>query len=205
MRKLSLPLLLLMAVAILAFVACGEKPGKLEPRQGEKKQPAQSSNSGDSIANAKDSGLDLAQDLAQQLQDIKFSKSRGEKLQWKLEAKAVEQVAEGPITLESVKITYYSDEGKAMHLIADTGSYDASANDVTFQGNVVIRTSDGAVIETDAIRWDQELQALTGEGEVTILRGDSQINGRGFELLAEQESFKLHHVDGIIRKGDVNR
>ena len=143
-------------------------------------------------------------EIAQELQDVRFSQSKGDRLQWKLEAKTVEQVAEGPISLESVEITYYSDDGRVTALTADIGQYDASGRSATLKGNVVVKTSDGGRVETGAIHWDQEKQALTGEGEVKISKSDSEINGRGFELLINDESVTIYQVDGIIHKGDVN-
>ena len=174
----------------LFCISCDSKPDRLsEPKD---------------VEEAGEEASAPAIEIAQELSDVRFSQSEGGKLQWKLEAKTVEQIAEGPISLERVEITYYSDDGRVTALTADKGQYDSSARNATLKGNVVVTTSDGGRVETEAIHWDQDRQALKGESQVKISRNNSQINGRGFELLTEDESFTIYQVDGIIHRGDVS-
>lgn len=180
------------AVLLAAFisVSCGSKPERLvvETRaEGPEHEPASP-----------------LVEIAQQLEDVRFSQSRGDRLLWKLEAKAVEQVADGPMSLERVEITYYSDDGRVTILTADAGLYNDAGHSAALKGNVTVNTSDGGRVETAAIEWNQEEQTLTGEGEVTISRGASTITGTGFELYTSEETFRIYQVGGIIHKGDVN-
>lgn len=141
--------------------------------------------------------------VAQQLQDVTFSQSKGEKRLWKLEAKAVEQALDGPINLKNVEITYYSDDGRITVVTADTGIYDDAKHTARLEGNVKVRTSDGGSVNTTAVQWDQKKEVLTGDGHVTISKGNSTLSGTGFELRPAVESFKLYKVDGVLHKGDA--
>ncbi len=180
------------ALVLAAFfqISCGGKPEKLG-----------ADNAGQGAAPAPASPMI---EIAQQLEDVRFSQSRGDRLLWKLEAKAVEQAADGPIGLERVEITYYSDDGRVTVLTADAGLYDGAARNAALKGNVTVNTSDGGRVETSEVEWDQEQQLLTGEGEVTISRGASSITGTGFELHPTEETFKIHQVGGIIYRGDMD-
>jgi LPS export ABC transporter protein LptC len=170
-------------------VSCSDKPDKLVvPTDTEKPSEDETS----SLAG-----------VAQQLQDVTFSQSKGDKRLWKLQAKAVEQTRDGPINLENVEITYYSDNGRVTVVTADTGLYDDANRNARLEGNVKVRTSDGGRVDTTAILWDQETEVLTGDGEVTISKGNSTMTGTGFELRPSDESFKIYQVDGVLHKGDA--
>lgn len=191
MNRFRRLLFMLIIVAALTPVSCGDKPEKLVAQQDAEKPGEQTA--APSV------------EIEQELQNVRFSHSKGDKLQWVLEARTVEQAADGPIHLKSVEITYYSDDGKITVVTADAGLYDGAGRNATLRGNVVVETSDGGHVETSAIHWNQDSQALTGEGDVTMSRGGSTIKGRGFELRPELETFRIYHVDdGIIDKGDMN-
>jgi len=181
-----------MLAVFLAFglVSCSDKPEKLVVTAGAEKTEEEATAS--------------PIEVAQQLQDVRFSQSKGDKLLWKLQAKAVEQVAEGPIHLETVEITYYSDDGRVTVVTADTALYDDAARIAQLEGNVKVRTSDGGRVETTAVQWNQDTEVLTGDGEVTISKGDSTITGTGFELRPSVESFKIFQAGGAVHKGDVD-
>lgn len=188
MKNLSFLLFLLVFTAAMPAASCSNKPEKLAAGEGFEEPDAKA-------------GAPLAE-VAQELHDVRYSQSKGDKLLWRLDAKTVEQAADGPIDLQSVEITYYGDDGRVTVLTADAGLYDDGG--ATLSGNVTVRTSDGGRVETASIRWDQNEQRLSGEGEVTISRGDSTIRGKGFELLATVETVKIYQVSGIIRQGDMD-
>jgi LPS export ABC transporter protein LptC len=103
-----------------------------------------------------------------------------------------------------VKLTYYAEDGRVVTLTADSGSYEDATRNVTLQGNVVVNTSDGNHVDTDAIAWNQKSGILKGKGEVRITRGDSIIRGKGFELSPENETVNIYNVTGIIHKKEMN-
>jgi LPS export ABC transporter protein LptC len=108
----------------------------------------------------------------------------------------------GRTNLESVEITYYSDDGRVTVLTAESALYDENARNATLRGNVIVKTSDGGSLSTDSLEWDQEKEILRGEGKVRITRGGSIINGKGFELSPTDETFRIYEVGGTIHQGD---
>ena len=190
MKSLSRILFAVFSGLLLLSVSCSNKPEKLVieeesvgPKEAHSAQPAE---------------------LAQQLQDVRYSQSKGGRLQWELAAKSVEQMGDGPTSLKEVKITYYSDDGRVTAATADFGMYNAATGNAKLGGNVSVTTSDGNRVTTDALVWNQAEELLKGEGVVTMSRGNSVIKGRGFELSPEAETFKIYKVEGTIHQGDVN-
>jgi LPS export ABC transporter protein LptC len=190
MDKWSCIRALLGIAAIVVLVSCGGKPERLavEPDAGDPGRYA----------------VEPSPRVSQELQGVTYSHSKGGSLQWELEAKSVAQVMDGPTGLEEVKITYYSDDGRVVVLVADSGEYEHSTRNATLRGNVVVTTSSGDSLKTDVLYWNQQEERLRGEGRVTMSRGHSILNGSGFELFPEIETITIYDVDGIIRQGDVN-
>jgi LPS export ABC transporter protein LptC len=190
MKSLSRVLFVVFSGFFLLDTSCSKKPEKLvieEESVGPKEKQA-----------AQPAGL------AQHLQDVRYSQSKGGRLQWELAAKSVEQAGDGPTRLEEVKATYYSDDGRVTVVTADSGMYNAATGNANLQGNVTVATSDGNRVTTDALVWNQAKELLKGEGVVTMSRGNSVIKGRGFELSPEAETFKIYKVEGTIHQGDMN-
>jgi LPS export ABC transporter protein LptC len=179
----------LCSTALFLTVSCNEAPEKLaiEPE-----------------VRTTDRNGDLpAADVAQQLHGVRYSASKGERLQWELVAKTVAQMEKGPTNLEEVEITYYSDDGKVTVLKADEAVYDAATRNATVRGNIVITRSDGSTLKTETLRWNQGEEKLRGEGRVTIAQGRTIIKGRGFELSPIHETFSIFEVEGIIHEDDI--
>lgn len=181
---------LLSIAAIAVLVSCSDKPEKLAAAPD--------------VETPEEIPAETRPQASQELQGVRYSHSKGGNLQWELEAKSVAQVLDGPTNLEEVKIIYYSDDGQVVVLVADSGEYEDSTRNATLIGNVVVTTSNGDSLKTDALEWNQQEERLRGEGDVTMRRGQSIINGSGFELFPEIETVTIFDVDGIIREGDVN-
>ncbi|MBI5116255.1 LPS export ABC transporter periplasmic protein LptC [Candidatus Poribacteria bacterium] len=180
-----LPLVLTLFVS----VSCDRKPEKLVPEKETEELPRQA---------------EEPAGLAQQLQDVRYSQTKDGRLQWELTAKSVQQVIEGPTSMQNVTMTYYAADGKATVLTADSGAYDSASNNAALRGNILVKTSDGGSVRTDVLEWNQKAGVLRGLGEVTITKGHTVIQGKGFELSPELETFKMYHVKGTIHRGDVN-
>jgi LPS export ABC transporter protein LptC len=188
---LSRTVSLLGAVSLLALVSCSSKPEKLVPPEDD----------------ARLSSVEEAErpvELVQELRDVRYSQSKEGGLQWEMVASSVEQTADGPTNLENVKITYYSDDGRVTVLTADSGLYEDSTRNAALRGNVVVMTSDGNSLRTDALTWNQQSELLEGEGYVTMTRGESVIKGRKFELSPEDETFRIYNVEGTVHQEDMN-
>jgi len=190
MDNLPSRLPLVFVAVVFMVVSCSSKPEKL----------AVENNTDDRNID----GVGEAAEISQKLQGVKYSESKDGRLQWELVAESVRQPGEGPTHLQDVQITYYSDDGKITVLTADSGWYQSVERNALLRGNVVVRTSDGDTLMTDAIRWNQEAELLSSEDEVIMKKGDSTIKGRGFELLPRLEIFRIYNVQGTIHRGDVD-
>jgi LPS export ABC transporter protein LptC len=174
------------------LVTCGRKPEKLSADEGFGAEPIEQPEQAEPA------------EFIQELRDIKYTQSKDGRKQWELKATGVRQVLDGPTDLQHVTITYFGDDGETTTVTADAGAYDAATNNAELQGNVLVNTSDGAVISTDALHWDQQTELLTGKGNVKITRRSSIIEGKGFELSPEVETFTVFEVTGVLRKGDTD-
>ncbi len=179
------------AVSLLALVSCSDKPEKLVPPEPE--APLSSVEEAEGPVG-----------LAQELRDVRYSQSKEGRLQWELVASTVEQAADGPTSLEKVKITYYSDDGRVTVLTADSGLYENTTHNAALRGNVVVTTSDGNNLRTDALKWNQKAELLEGEGDVVMTRGGSVLKGKKFELSPEDETFRIYNVEGTVQHEDMN-
>lgn len=175
---------------LFASVSCDRKPEKLVPEKETEELSRQ----------APEEPIGLAQ----QLQDVRYSQTKDGRLQWELTAKSVQQVMEGPTSMQNVTMTYHAADGKATVLTADSGAYDNASNNATLRGNILVKTSDGSSVRTDTLEWNQKAGVLKGAGDVTIAKGRTVVQGKGFELSPEIETFKIYHVQGTIHRGDIN-
>lgn len=72
-------------------------------------------------------------------------------------------------TLEGItKATLFRDDKPAVILRADGGSFDQSTRNAEIHGAVKISTSDGLILETEAIQWRDREGALVIPGAVLI-------------------------------------
>ncbi|RJP73925.1 MAG: LPS export ABC transporter periplasmic protein LptC [Candidatus Abyssobacteria bacterium SURF_17] len=190
MKLLPRVLFVLCSGLLLSSLSCSNKPEKLVIEENSAETEIEQSAQPDK--------------LAQKLQDVRYSQSKGGKLQWEMAAESVEQEGDGPTRLSKVKITYYAENGRVTEATADSAMYNAATGNAKLRGNVVVTTSDGNRMTTDALAWNQAEEILRGEGVVTMSRGDSIIKGKGFELSPEAETFKIFKVEGTIHQGDMD-
>jgi LPS export ABC transporter protein LptC len=180
------------AVALaLVLVGCDGKPEKLSV-EPDRAAPAEEAKAPERI------------EISQELRGVRYTQSKGGKLFWELEADSVAQPAEGPVSIERVKIVYHADDGRVTVVTADAGLYDEASHNATLRGNVVVETSDGGSLNCERLQWDADAEMLRGEGGVTLAKGGSVLRGTGFDLSPSRETFKMHQVEGIVHKGDAD-
>ncbi len=190
MISCSLKCILVVGFAVTFAIACSNKPEKLVEQEDK------------ILAGEKEPGKSEA--FSQQLHGVKYTQSQDGKPQWDLVADSVNQAIDGPAKLKGVKITYYANDGKIIVLTADTGMYEASTRDVSLEGNVIVNTSDGNHLNTQALKWDQKSGTLKGEGDVTMTRGDSVLRGKGFDLSPKSETINIYEASGTVRQKEMN-
>ena len=140
MRKI----ILFFLVAFL-FSGCGERPEKAS------KAPTDESSSG----------------IDQQVMSFSlagYEKSGNKK--WEVDGKSADIMAE-VVNLTSVVAKAYGEETN-MTLVADRGVFNRASNDVHFESNVVVTSSDGSVLSTEALDWKNDEEKIYTDKAVKI-------------------------------------
>lgn len=99
--------------------------------------------------------------------------------------------AEQRAQAEDVEITYYV-KGKAVskawakHARMDLGDYDLDA-----EGDVRLRGSNGVLLTTPRLRWDNARQVASSSARVRVVRGGAVLTGRGFSADRELRDVRI--------------
>lgn len=91
------------------------------------------------------------------------------KKKWEVEGKTADIMAE-VVNLTNVVAKAYGEEVN-MTLIADRGVFNRDSNDVHFESNVVVASSDGSTLSTEALDWKNGEEKIYTDKPVKIVRG----------------------------------
>jgi LPS export ABC transporter protein LptC len=79
-----------------------------------------------------------------------------------------------------VTITYFSRGKKVSVARADHADLNLQDNDVDAQGHVVVHGTNGVLLETEKLHWDNTQQRATSQARVRLTRGGTVLTGLGF-------------------------
>jgi LPS export ABC transporter protein LptC len=83
--------------------------------------------------------------------------------------------------LRTVRVTFYDALGhETSTLSARTGSYQWRTGDMEGRGNVVVVTTDGRRLETEALRYNQAKDSVSSDVPFVFDAPDRHIEGEGF-------------------------
>lgn len=140
MRKI-----ILIFVAALLFSGCAQKPEKAS------KVPVDESSAG----------------VDQQVMSFSLAGyEKSGKKKWEVEGKSADILAE-VVNLTTVVAKAYGEEVN-MTLVADKGVFNRASNDVHFESNVVVTSSDGSVLSTEALDWKNDEEKIRADKAVKI-------------------------------------
>lgn len=88
--------------------------------------------------------------------------------------------AEQRAQAEEVEITYYVDGKAVSKARAKKARMDLGRYDVDAEGDVVLHGSNGVVLTTPRLKWDNRRQLATSSARVRVVRGGAVLTGRGF-------------------------
>jgi LPS export ABC transporter protein LptC len=130
---------------------------------------------------------------------------------WELETQYIAkfQITERTLIIPVDLVIYSKEEGSNSTLIADTGMANKNMDVMEAMGNVVARSNDGKVLETDYIKWDKISNRITSDKFVKLVteKGDV-MTGIGFESDASLNHWKIHdNFKAVFKdvKGRVNQ
>jgi LPS export ABC transporter protein LptC len=93
---------------------------------------------------------------------------------------------------DSIEVTFYGEAGEVRSTLkADYGRLNRASNDMEANGNVVVTSSDGVVLETKSLRWESGLRKISSEDSVKIIREKDVLTGWGFRGDPDLGSFRI--------------
>ncbi|MEJ2720809.1 MAG: LPS export ABC transporter periplasmic protein LptC [bacterium] len=140
--------------------------------------------------------------------DFVTAESDSGRAQWRLTApKARRYIDKKLIVLEKPTIEFYDEEGAIRtKLTSDAGEYYEDKRDMLAFGNVVVKSIDGDVLETDSLLWDNRRNKILSNGFVKLTRGRDVITGYGMECDQDLDSVDIKRdvkATVIDEKGDI--
>jgi|DewCreStandDraft_4_1066084.scaffolds.fasta_scaffold04229_10 LPS export ABC transporter protein LptC len=95
------------------------------------------------------------------------------------------------IYAQKLEVKSYEKDGGITILNADTAVINTENNSFKAAGNVKIKASNGTVIITDSILWDDVQKKVVGEGPVTVIKDKNVISGIGFESDIDMRDIRI--------------
>jgi LPS export ABC transporter protein LptC len=86
---------------------------------------------------------------------------------------------------QQVSIRYYQKSKQISQADADEAEINTQSNDILAMGNVRLSAKNGVVLYTDRLQWNHRKQLLTTDSAVRVIRGNSELTGKG--LVADRE------------------
>jgi LPS export ABC transporter protein LptC len=134
--------------------------------------------------------------------DFRHVETRMDHTVWILEAAQAEVLDEYG-KMRAVKVTWYGESGTLPVIITSAnGEVDFRRRKATLYGAVRVERSDGAVLLTDQLVWDEESKRLSAKSLVVITTSSFTFQGDRFEGNLDTEHFVLGgNVRGDVRVG----
>jgi LPS export ABC transporter protein LptC len=116
------------------------------------------------------------------MEGFKMKSTDKGKVRWEITARAA-QIFElkKKAYAQSVIMVHYDEMDKKTFLYGDRAEINTDTNFMIITGNVKAVSSEGAIIQTQKLFWDDKLKKMYTDDEVTITRQGSVLKGIGFE------------------------
>lgn len=102
---------------------------------------------------------------------------------------------------EGIYADIYDQEGKHVSILeADSGWIRERRQEIKVSGNVVVKSDQGVILETQSLNWNPQIDKVTTEDFVKITKGKDIITGYGLEADQELKELKIKkEVKGKIK------
>jgi LPS export ABC transporter protein LptC len=140
-----------------------------------------------------DVGFDKGRTPDEVFSDFVTQESDSGLVQWRLTAPEGDRFKDKQlIVLEHPKIVFYDEQGKERTtLTSDAGEYYEDKRDMLAYGNVVVKSVEGDVLETDSLLWDNSQKKILSHSFVKLTRGRDVITGYGLECKQDLASVEI--------------
>jgi LPS export ABC transporter protein LptC len=127
--------------------------------------------------------------LEQSIEKFSVTETRNGSPNWILDAESAQILEEEEkIFLKSPKIDFYQEGEYASTLVADKGRINTKDYDIWGEGECVLTTKKGEILETSDLHYKSDIKKIVTEEKVKLVRKDETIYGRGMEATPDLES-----------------
>ncbi|WP_110954102.1 LPS export ABC transporter periplasmic protein LptC [Anaerosinus massiliensis] len=131
-----------------------------------------------------------------------LSEEKDGKKIWDLTAETIEiETNTKNAILKNIQGIFYQENGQTVTLTAPQALYDHKTKDITMQGEVMAKSSDGATFQAKTVIWQSQNQIFQGEGNVIVTRDDTVLTGDKIESDAGVVKVKVAGNAHIIKGG----
>jgi LPS export ABC transporter protein LptC len=134
-------------------------------------------------------------DGSQVIMNFKLTESANGETSFKLAASKAIVYSETTLVYR-IKLNFFKNGAFYGELIADSGTLFTQSNDMEAFGNVKVTGIEGAVLESNELKWSNNRQKIYTEGEVLITTKDKKISGKNFESNPDLTNIKLKETYG---------
>jgi LPS export ABC transporter protein LptC len=95
-----------------------------------------------------------------------------------------------------IKLNFFKKGAFYGELLADSGKLSTETDDMEAFGNVKVTGIEGAVLESNELKWSNARQKIYTEEQVLITTKDKKISGKNFESNPDLTNIKLKETSG---------
>ncbi len=127
-----------------------------------------------------------------QMEKVRFVEDKHGRKTWELEAKSAEQYQDQNIvTLEDVKVTFYSKDGRIFIVTGNQAKVNQDSKDLELTGDVTLSSSDGYRLKTYSISYRNSEKRVTSADPVVMEGELIRLVGKGMLVDLESKTFKV--------------
>jgi len=101
---------------------------------------------------------------------------------------------------KGVHVDFFDEHGAHSSVLTSvTGKVDENTNNLEADGNVVVVSDSGVVVETEKLLWDNQRQIIHSDEFVRITSPKENLQGHGFESDQSLKNYKIFRVTGTAK------
>ena len=136
------------------------------------------------------------------MEKIRLVEDKNGRKSWELEARAMQQFHDqNVISIEDVKVTYYTKEGRTVVISGDQGTFSQDSKNMELVGNVALSSSDGYRFRTHSIAYNHCEKKVTTADPVELEGDEIRMTGRGMVVDMEGKVIRVLSQVRTILKG----
>ena len=140
----------------------------------------------------------------QEVTDFVVSETDTGRIEWKLYAQTAAMYnVRSTVIARGVRVDFYDELGRrSSTLTAREGELNQVRKDMSARGDVVVQTTEGTRMNTQALRFDNQTHKITSDQFVRVERHGDVVTGYGFESDPNLEHFEFkREVHAVVRTG----